>query len=172
MGLPTSRDETAVPFSPLRSALTNHIQDCIVDLHTELHAPRDRMISGGAGVPNTPGNWVPSFGQAVPHVVTPGAISYAIPVESGEKITVTINLSTSVSGTGGGVTLARRDHAGGAEVNVGSAIIADDTTSQVLVLCTDHAVVSGSSYYLYAVFGTGASGGYIQNIKVVASRLP
>lgn len=146
----------------------NRIQDSIVDTY----APRTRMIAGSAGIPNTAGNWLPAFGQAVPHVATPGAISFDIPVESGEKITVTINLNTNVSGPGGGVTLARRDHAGGAEVNVGSSVIADDTTSQVLTLCTNHAVVAGFSYYLYLVLGTGASGGYIQNIKVVASRLP
>jgi hypothetical protein len=184
MGLPSSRDQTFTPLSPVAAAFLNGAQDAIVGLYNRISGgagaaissllavvapdfknttPRNRVIPGSMGAPGTGTNhWGATSPIAVTTGVTgnPGLWTLPIPVEEGERVTISVMLSQSLAPGSLGLVTLWREGDSASRVSVGTADIANTTAIQTLVLATDHDVVPGYCYGVEISFAASSSTTY------------
>lgn len=191
MALPTSRDITFTPLSPVPSAHLNNVQDAIITVNTgygvadaaaaaalaarigasgplnmplaptapdyHFSTPRRRTFSPFLGKPQVVGEWdTLTGGKVEENLSTAGAYVLGVYVESGETITILVDVSQSAAIAGGAVTLNYLDNAGVYTTAVASVVIAATTGHQLLTLVSAYPVVSNVAYDITYTFGAGA----------------
>lgn len=162
MGLPTTREETFTPNTPVPSAVLNAIQDGIIAIYNSITRKRWKQYPGACvNIPATSA-WVPEelVGYA-DFSGTGGSTGFAyqrLDYEDGDVFDVTAKVEHDVATAAMMTVELIQMPTGGLIASVASAAL---TGPQVLTVATGVTGVTGAAYMLVFKPGGGAAHRYI-----------